>query len=105
MEKVKYIKDIRIIREDEEPRMMAVKARGVAELRHLLTPVLVSASDPGSPTSDGIYEMDFVLGDSGNQLTEVELEVDVVFKFRNLPAWVKGIRVNAKENSDIELIL
>lgn len=104
MEKVKYIKDIKIIREENEPQVMAIKARGVAELRHLLSPVLVSSSDPGKPTSDGIYEMDFVLGDSGSQLTEVELEVDVVFRFRNLPEWVKGIKVNAQENSDIELI-
>ena len=105
MEKVKYIKDIRIIREEGEPQVMAVKARGIAELKHLLSPVLVSATDPENPSSDGIYEMDFVLGDSGSQLTEVELEVDVVFRFRNLPAWVKGIKVNAQENSDIELIL
>lgn len=104
MKKVKYIKDIRIIKDDDEPQVMAVKARGIAELKHLLSPVLVSTSDPDSPSGDGIYELDFVLGDSGDQLTEVEMEVDVVFKFRNLPDWVKGIKVNAKENSDIELI-
>ncbi len=104
MEKVKYIKGIQIIKEEDQPQMMAVKARGIAELKHILAPVLVSASDPQKPTSDGIYEMDFVLGDSGDQLTEVEMEVDVVFRFKNLPKWVKGIKVNARDNSDIELI-
>lgn len=105
MEKVKYIKDIRIFKEDQEPQVMLVKATGVAELKHLLTPVLVAASKAADPSIDGIYEMDFVLGDSGEKTMEVEMEVDVVFKFKNLPEWVKGIKVNARENSDIELIL
>ena len=104
MEKVKYIKGMQIIHEENQPQMMAVKATGIAELKHLLAPVLVSASDPDSPSSDGIYEMDFVLGDSGDQPTEVEMEVDVVFRFKNLPGWVKGIKINARDNSDIELI-
>jgi hypothetical protein len=104
MEKVKLIKGIRIVRDQEEPKIMAVKATGIAELKHLLSPILVSASNPEKPSSDGIYEMDFVLGDSGDQPTEVEMEVDVVFRFKNLPEWVKGIKVNARDNSDIELL-
>ena len=104
MEKVKYIKSIQVIRDKEEPQMMAIKASGIAELKHLISPVLVSASDPQKPSSDGIYEMDFVLGDTGSTPMEVEMEVDVVFRFRNLPKWVKGIKVNARDNSDIELI-
>lgn len=104
MEKVKYIKGIRILHEKDEPRIMAIKATGVAELKHLLSPVLVAASDPDKPTEDGIYEMDFVLGSTGDAITEVEMEVDVIFKFKNLPDWVKGIKINARENSDIELI-
>jgi hypothetical protein len=31
---------MRIIREESHPQMMAVRATGVAELRHLLSPVL-----------------------------------------------------------------
>jgi hypothetical protein len=105
MEKVKYIKDIQLIREKDAPQLMAIKAKGIAELKHLLSPVLVSASDPKKPSSDGIYEMDFVLGDTGDTPIDVEMEVDVVFRFKNLPKWVKGIKVNARDNSDIELIL
>ena len=105
MEKVKYIKNVRILTEEQDPRMMAIKATGIAELKHLLSPALVSATDPENPSKDGIYELDFVLGDSGDQLTEVQMEVDVVFRFKNLPDWVKGIKVNARDNSDIELIL
>ena len=104
MEKVKYIKGMRIYTDAQEPRMMAVKATGVAELKHLLSPVLVASSDPDKPSNDGIYELDFVLGDSGDQMTEVQMEVDVVFRIKNLPSWVKGIKVNARDNSDIELI-
>ena len=33
----------------------------------------------------GIFEMDFVLGDSGDSPVEVEIELDVVFKFKNMP--------------------
>ena len=35
---------------------------------------------------------------------DVELEVDVVFRIKNLPDWVQGVKINAEENSDIELI-
>ena len=91
--------------EESDPRIVAIKATGIAELRHLLSPALVSATDPEKPAKDGIYELDFVLGDSGDQLTEVQMEVDVVFRFKSLPEWVKGIKVNARDNSDIELIL
>jgi len=105
MEKVKFIKDIRIIKEENDPHLMAIKATGIAELKHLLAPALISATNPDKPSKDGIYEMEFVLGDSGDQLTEVEMEVDVVFRFKNMPDWVKGIKVNARDNSDIELIL
>ncbi len=104
MKKVKYIKGMQIIQTKDDPRVMAVRATGIAELKHLISPGLVSASDPKKPSSDGIYEMDFVLGDSGSIPMEVEMEVDVVFRFKNLPKWVKGIKVNARDNSDIELI-
>jgi hypothetical protein len=28
----------------------------------------------------------------------------VIIRLKNLPGWVKGIKINADENSDIELI-
>jgi hypothetical protein len=84
--------------------LFAIKATGIADLKHLLAPVLISSSNPDQPAKDGIYELDFVLGDSGEELTEVEMEVDVVFRFKKVPEWVKGIKINARDNSDIELI-
>jgi hypothetical protein len=44
------------------------------------------------------------MGTTNVEDTEVDLEVDVVFRFNNLPSWVKAIKVNATDNSDIELI-
>ena len=103
MEKVKYIKDIRIVKEDADSGILTVMATGIASLKNLLSPVLVS-SENQVPRKDGIYELDFVLGSTGEKEIDVELEVDVVYKIKKIPSWVKGIKVNAKENSDIELI-
>jgi len=104
MEKVKYIKDICIIRDGTHPGILAVKATGIAALKQLIAPVLVSREGYNNPTADGIFELDFVLGSTGNQSIDVEMEVDVVFRLKKIPSWIKGIKVNAAENSDIELI-
>jgi hypothetical protein len=100
---VRYVKDIRIFKDTGEPDLMAVKAKGVAELKKLIAPVLKPRKYDDIP-EDGIYELDFVLEDSTEGYTNVELEVEVVFKFKSLPDWVKGVKINAAENSDIELI-
>jgi hypothetical protein len=104
MEKVKYLKNFEVFREQSAPEMIAVKAKGVAQLKNLLSPVLVANNMDGEPAADGVYELDFVLGSTGTDAIDVEMEVDVVFRVKNLPDWVKAIKVNALENSDIELI-
>jgi hypothetical protein len=82
---------------------MAIKARGIAELKKLISPVLVPKDYDEIP-ADGIYELDFQIDDTDIEYTNVELEVDVVFRIKNLPSWVKGVKINAAENSDIELL-
>ena len=103
MNKIRFVKDIRIVKEDAEPDLMAIRAKGVAELKKLIAPVLVPREYKDIP-EDGIYELDFVLGDTGEDYTNVELEVDVVVRVKAMPDWVKGVKINASENSDIELI-
>lgn len=102
-DKIRYVRDIQIIKNDAEPDLMAIKAKGVAEIRKLIAPVLVPREYQEIP-DDGIYELDFRLDTTDKEYTDVELEVDVVFRIKNLPAWVKGVKINASENSDIELI-
>lgn len=102
-DKIRYVRDIQIVKNDAEPDLMAIKAKGVAEIRKLIAPVLVPWEYPEIP-DDGIYELDFRLDTTDKEYTDVELEVDVVFRIKNLPAWVKGVKINASENSDIELI-
>lgn len=103
MDKITFVKNIELLKE-QATSLIAVKATGIAELKHLLKPVLVSSRDYDNPPDDGIYELDFILGSTGDEYTDVEMEVNVVFKMKNLPSWVKGIKVNARENSDIELL-
>jgi hypothetical protein len=100
---IRYVKDIQIVKEDAEPDLMAIKAKGIAELKKLISPVLVPKDYKEIP-DDGIYELDFRLDENDEEFTNVELEVDVVFRIKNLPAWVKGVKINAAENSDIELL-
>jgi len=100
---IRYVKDIRIVKDDNEPDLMAIKAKGIAEIKKLIAPVLVARKYETVP-EDGIYELDFVLGDTTDEMTNVELEVEVVFRVKAMPDWVKGVKINAAENSDIELI-
>jgi len=102
-DKIRYVRDIQIVKDDAEPDLMAIKARGIAEIRKLIAPVLVPREYRVVP-EDGIYELDFRLDTTDEEFTNVELEVDVVFRIKNLPGWVKGVKINASENSDIELI-
>jgi len=101
--KVRFVKDIQIVKDTPGKDKMAIKARGIAELKMKITPVLIPREYDSEP-ADGIYELDFTLDETSEAYTNVDLEVDVVLYIRNLPGWVKGIRVNAAENSDIELL-
>jgi len=100
---IRYVKDIRIVKDDNEPDLMAIKAKGIAELKKLIAPVLVPRKYEDVP-DDGIYELDFVLDERNSESANVELEVEVVFRLKSMPDWVKGVKINAAENSDIELI-
>ncbi len=102
-DKIKYVKNIQIVKDDTEPKSLAIKARGIAEIKMLLAPVLIPREYDSAP-EDGIYELDFILDTTDEKYTSVEIELDVVVRIKNLPDWVKGVKINASENSDIELI-
>ncbi len=102
-DKIRFVKDIRIVKESAEPDLMAIKAKGIAELRKLIAPVLIPREYKTIP-EDGIFELDFVLDNTGENFTNVELDIEVVFRVKSLPDWVRGVKINASENSDIELI-
>lgn len=101
--RVKYIKRIQIIRDSSEPGLLAIRAEGVADLQMALNAVLVPRHYDTVP-EDGIYEMDFKMDDSAVEYTDVEMQVQVIIRMKNIPSWVTGIRINADENADIELI-
>ena len=103
LDMIRYVKDIRIVKDDSEPDLMVIKAKGIAQLRKLISPVLVPR-DYEIPPRDGIYELDFTMSENDREYIDVDLEVDVVFRVKNLPEWAKGVKINAEENSDIELI-
>jgi hypothetical protein len=101
--KVRYVRGIRVVRNGAGRNEMAVKANGVAQLHLRMTPVLVP-KEYQAPPADGIYELDFTLDETVGDITQLEIEVEVIFHVKNMPEWVKGVRINASENSDIELL-
>lgn len=101
--RIKYVRRIQVIQDTSEPGLLAINAKGVADLEMPLAPALIPKTYDSAP-EDGIYELDFLLDEKTREITGVELQVEVVFRLNNLPSWVKGIRINADENSDIELI-
>jgi hypothetical protein len=102
-DEIKYVKDIRILKKSAEPDLMAIKAKGIASLKKLVAPVLIPKQYDTEP-EDGIFELDFTLDGAHQDFVDVELDIEVVFRIKNIPDWVKGIRINAAENSDIELL-
>gem|GEM_PF-1701846 len=101
--KIKFINRIRVVRNVAENDLLFVKACGSTEIMLQAVPVLVPKKYDSAP-EDGIYELDFKLDDNQHDITSVVMEVEVVLRLSELPEWVKGIRINANENSDIELI-
>ena len=101
--RVKYIRRIKIIRDDSETGLIGIQAEGIADLLTSLQPVLVPRKKDKDP-DDGIYELDFTMEEGTQEHKDVEIEVNVILRLKNIPDWVKGFRINAEENSDIELI-
>ena len=101
--RLKYVKNLRVVKPESEPGLMAITANGIAEISRQYRPVLVPRMYKEEP-EDGIMEMDFVLIPAENEISDIEMEVNIIFKIKDLPPWVKGLKVNAAENSDIELI-
>jgi hypothetical protein len=100
---LRLVNGIRVVLPDNESGLMAIKANGIAKISQLYTPVLVPRKHEEAP-EDGILELDIHFVPAENEFTDVEMEVDLVLNKDELPSWVKGLRVNAAENSDIELI-
>jgi len=100
---LKYVKNLEIVRPDSEPGLVSIRANGIVEIAKLYRPVLAPRKYEEVP-EDGILELDFMLLPTEDSVSDVEMEVNLVFKVRDLPPWVKGLKVVGSENSDIELI-
>ena len=101
--KVKYITNVHIEKDEKGKDTLVVKAGGIAQLKMMIHPSLIPRDYETEP-EDGIFEMDFSLEKNSEASNDVDFEVEVVCYFRNIPDWVTGIRINAEENSDIELL-
>ena len=100
---LKYVNGLRVVLPESEPELVAIKANGIAKISQLYTPVLVPRKHDEAP-EDGILELDIHFVPAEDAFDDVEMEVELVLNKDELPSWVKGLRVNAAENSDIELI-
>jgi hypothetical protein len=100
---LKYVNGLRVVLPENEPGLVAIKANGIAKISQLYTAVLVPRKHDEAP-EDGILELDIHFVPVEDAFADVEMEVDLVLNKDELPSWVKGLRVNAAENSDIELI-
>lgn len=104
MNKIKYLKDLVVLRDEKYPELIQLKIAGIARLKHLLSPIIASANEQDLSPVDGIYELDLMLSDTDGESLDVDLEMNVVIQLKNLPNNVKAIRVNAEDNSEIEII-
>lgn len=101
--KIRYVKEVRIAKDTAEKDLLAVKVKGVVNINRLISPVLVPKEYREEP-ADGLLELDCVVNEIHADFVDVELDVEVVFRIKDVPKWVKGFKINAAENSDIELL-
>jgi hypothetical protein len=101
--KIRFVKGIHVLRNGGAGKELAIRANGLAEVNIRMTPLLVPRDYTEEP-ADGIYELDFTLEENLGEATRMEVEVEVAFHIKNMPAWVRGVRINACDNSDIELL-
>jgi hypothetical protein len=104
MKKIKLLKGLMVQRDQENPELVQLRVTGITGLKQLLSPVIASVEKHDKSSGEGIYEFDLLLSETGMELMDVDLEVSVIFQIKDLPGWVKAIRVNAEENSEIEII-
>lgn len=102
-DKIKYVKDIHITRSKNDPGLILIKAKGVADMSGLIVPVLVPGNNE-NVSEDGIYELEFKLDSPGAGGIVVEVEMQTELRIRNLPPGIKAIKISASDNADIELI-
>ena len=102
-DKIKYVRDIQIIKSKNDPGLILIKAKGIAEISKLVVPVLKPGEDTGM-SEDGIYELEFKFDSPGNGGLLVEVVLETELRIQNLPHNIKAIKIKAAENADIELI-
>lgn len=101
--KIRYVKEVRIVKDSEERDLVAVKVKGLINIKKLIAPVLVPLEYREEP-ADGLFELDCIMNEVHDDFIDVELDVEVIFRINDVPKWVKGFKINAAENSDIELL-
>ena len=102
-DKIKYVKDIQIVKSDKEPGLIQIKAKGIAYISELVVPVLVPGKNE-TIADDGIYELEFKFDSPGTEGMIVEIEIKTELRIKNLPDNIKAIKIKASDNADIELI-
>lgn len=102
-DKIRYVRDIQIIKSDGDPGLILIKVKGIAEISKLITPVLVPGENK-NVSEDGIYELELKFNPAEDEGLSIDLEVEVELRIKNLPAGIKAIKIIAADNSDIELI-
>lgn len=102
-DKIKYVTDIRIIKSETEPGFLMIKAKGIAAIDRIIAPVLRPGKNENL-SEDGIYELEFILDSRNERDYNVDIIVDVELRIKNLPENIKGLKIIASDNADIELL-
>ncbi|MEN8224094.1 MAG: hypothetical protein ABFS05_01940 [Bacteroidota bacterium] len=102
-DKIRYVRDIQIIKSKEDPGLILIKAKGIAEISELIVPVFVPGENKNL-AEDGVYELEFKLNPPGGKKLTLEVEMETELRIKNLPHNIKAIKIIASENSDIELL-
>lgn len=100
----KQILHLRVWEDEHAEQLLLITVKGVIGFKPHHQPRLIKVQTGEKNNTDGILDFNLVIDEQAVLANETEIEVNLVIDKNELPKWVKAIRVNARDNFDIEML-
>ena len=104
--KIQFLTNLNVVFDNSSGnKLIMVEAEGYSNDEHIGVPGLVKKSGLSDLPSDGILEFDLVIEPLEDKIRKIlNWSTKIVFDINEFPGKLKGIKVNALNNSDIVLV-
>ena len=104
--KIQYLTNLQVVFDNNANRnLVMLEAEGYSNDETIGIPSFVKKTGIADLPPDGVLEFDFVIEPLDDEIRDVlSWSSKIIFDLNKFPGKLKGIKVNALENSDIVLI-